>query len=99
MEQWAFQQQAMLFAVAVPAAIWLARSPLDLFVLLMPLVMSMVTELLNTAIECLADEISGERRALLGAAKDCGSAAVMLLLISAGILCSYTIWANLISDS
>ena len=51
-----------------------------------------VTELLNSAIEALADTISTERHPLLGRAKDIGSAAVMLVLVFTGVTWMVVLW-------
>jgi diacylglycerol kinase (ATP) len=51
-----------------------------------------VTELLNSAIEALADTISTERHPLLGRAKDIGSAAVMLVLVFTGVTWAVVLW-------
>lgn len=51
-----------------------------------------VTELLNSAIEALADTISTERHPLLGRAKDIGSAAVMLVLVFTGLTWMVVLW-------
>jgi diacylglycerol kinase (ATP) len=48
--------------------------------------MVLVTELVISAVEALADALSVEMHPLLGRAKDLGSAAVMLLLIFTVIL-------------
>lgn len=45
----------------------------------------LVTELLNTAIEAVVDLVSPERHLLAGRAKDCGSAAVVVAALAAGI--------------
>lgn len=45
----------------------------------------LVTELLNTAIEAVVDLTSPERHPLAGRAKDCGSAAVVVAALAAGI--------------
>lgn len=45
----------------------------------------LVTELLNTAIEAVVDLASPERHPLAGRAKDCGSAAVVVAALAAGI--------------
>jgi diacylglycerol kinase (ATP) len=45
-----------------------------------------VAEALNTAVEFLADEISQERRELIGKAKDAGAAGVLLAAISAAVI-------------
>jgi len=46
-------------------------------------VLVLVVELLNSAIEALADAISTDHHPLLGRAKDIGSAAVLLTLLLA----------------
>jgi diacylglycerol kinase (ATP) len=51
-----------------------------------------VTELLNSAIEALADTISTEHHPLLGRAKDIGSAAVMLVLVFTGLTWMVVLW-------
>jgi len=51
-----------------------------------------VTELLNSAIEALADTISTDHHPLLGRAKDIGSAAVMLALFFTGITWAVVLW-------
>lgn len=52
----------------------------------------LVVELLNSAIEALADAVSVERHPLLGRAKDLGSAAVMLSLIVAAVVWLGILW-------
>jgi diacylglycerol kinase (ATP) len=51
-----------------------------------------IVELLNSAIEALADTVSLERHPMLGRAKDLGSAAVMLALIFAGVVWAVVLW-------
>jgi diacylglycerol kinase (ATP) len=51
-----------------------------------------VVELLNSAIEALADALSVERHPLLGRAKDLGSAAVMLSLVFAVGVWAVVLW-------
>ncbi len=51
-----------------------------------------VVELLNSAIEALADAVSAEHHPLLGRAKDIGSAAVMLALLFAGCVWLVVLW-------
>jgi diacylglycerol kinase (ATP) len=65
----------------IPAAFWLGRSVSEVFILVMSVTLVLVAELLNSAIEALADALSVEMHPLLGRAKDLGSAAVMLCLI------------------
>lgn len=51
-----------------------------------------IVELLNSAVEALADTISTEHHPLLGRAKDIGSAAVMLALVFAGVTWAVILW-------
>ncbi len=51
-----------------------------------------VTELLNSAIEALADTVSLDLHPMLGRAKDMGSAAVMLTLIFGGAVWAVALW-------
>ena len=51
-----------------------------------------IVELLNSAIEALADTISTEHHPMLGRAKDIGSAAVMLALLFAGLVWTVILW-------
>lgn len=76
----AFRQELLLAAILTPLAFGLARSALEVLLLLMPLVLVLVVELINSAIEAVADALSAEHHVLLGRAKDLGSAAVLLSL-------------------
>lgn len=75
-EEAAFRQECALAAVLVPLAFWLAQGPIELALLLGPIVLVLVVELLNSAIEAAIDRIGEERHVLSGLAKDLGSAAV-----------------------
>ena len=75
-EEAAFRQECVLAAVLVPLALWLAETPVELALLLGPVVLVLVVELLNSAVEAAIDRIGEEQHALSGLAKDLGSAAV-----------------------
>jgi diacylglycerol kinase (ATP) len=77
----AFRQELGLAILLIPAAFFLGRSVIEVFILIMSVVLVLVAELLNSAVEALADALSVEMHPLLGRAKDLGSAAVLLLLI------------------
>lgn len=77
----AFRQECMLTAILFPSAFWLGRDAAEVFLLCLTLVLVLITELINSAIEALADSISTEHHPLLGRAKDIGSAAVLLALL------------------
>jgi len=85
----AFRQEAMLAIVLLPAAWWLARTPLELALLVGSCLLVLIVELLNSAIEALTDRIGMERHELSGRAKDLGSAAVLLSLVL--VVC---VWAG-----
>ena len=77
----AFRQELLLAVPLLLAAPFLAPGRWQLLVMVASVVAVLVVELLNSAIEALADAISLEHQALLGRAKDLGSAAVMLALL------------------
>lgn len=77
----AFRQEVILFIVFAPLAIWLGRNGVERALLLGSLVLVLVVELLNSAIEATVDRISKKHHKLSGRAKDMGSAAVYLSLL------------------
>lgn len=80
----AFRQELLLAVALTPAAFWLGRSPLEIAALLATVVFVLILELINSALEAVADAVTLERHPLIGRAKDLGSAAVLLALIFAG---------------
>lgn len=81
----AFRQELALGLPMILLAWWLAPTPLQALALVAVVTLVWIAELLNSAIEALADSVSGELHPLLGRAKDLGSAAVMLSLALAGL--------------
>ena len=81
----AFRQEVILFVVACPIALLLHRTPIETLLLLGSLILVLLVELLNSAIEAAIDRIGFEHHELSERAKDIGSAAVMLALIWAAI--------------
>jgi diacylglycerol kinase (ATP) len=82
----AFRQEAFAAIVLVPAAFWIARSWVEAALLAGSVLLLMIVELLNTAIEAAIDRIGPEWHQLSKRAKDMGSAAVLLaVLLCAGI--------------
>ncbi|MFZ1500711.1 MAG: diacylglycerol kinase [Giesbergeria sp.] len=82
----AFRQEAIAALVLVPIAFWLGRSWVEVSLLAGSVVLLMIVELLNTAVEAAIDRIGPEWHALSARAKDMGSAAVLLsLLLCMGI--------------
>lgn len=71
----AFRQIVYLSAIGIPLAVVLAESWAQAMLLILPFFLSLIIELLNTAIEKTVDRISSERHPLAKFAKDVGSAA------------------------
>ncbi len=80
-EEAAFRQELLLSIILLPISFWLASSVLHWALLVSTLLIILIVELLNSAIEALTDRVSTERHVLSGRAKDMGSAAVTLSLM------------------
>lgn len=80
----AFRQELALFIAAVPVALVVAQQPWKRLALIGVLVLVLIIELLNTAIEKLADRVNLEVDPQIGRVKDMGSAAVLITLLTAG---------------
>lgn len=82
----AFKQECIAAMIMLPSAFWLAQSWVEAALLAGSVIIVMVVELLNTAIESTIDRIGPEWHTLSKQAKDMGSAAVLLsLVLCAGI--------------
>lgn len=82
----AFRQEVWLMAIASPLAFWLGRDWVQVALLLGSLLLLLIVELLNSAIEAAIDRVSFELHHLSKRSKDIASAAVLLsLLLVAGI--------------
>jgi diacylglycerol kinase (ATP) len=77
----AFRQEAWLALVLLPASLFVGQTAVERVLLAGSVLLLLVVELLNTAVEVVVDRIGPERHALSGFAKDAGSAAVMLMLL------------------
>ena len=88
-EEAAFRQELALALIVIPLGLWLGHGGVERAVLVAPMLLILIVELLNSAIEATVDRIGFERHALAGLAKDIGSAAVFLsfvLLIAVWLL-------------
>lgn len=83
-EEAAFRQELALAVVAVPLGLWLGQNGVERALLVAPVLLILIVELLNSAIEATVDRIGMERHQLSGLAKDIGSAAVMLSFVLLG---------------
>ena len=88
-EEAAFRQELAFAALVIPLGLWLGHSGIERALLIGPVLLVLIAELLNSAIEATVDRIGFERHALAGLAKDIGSAAVLMsfvLLIAVWLL-------------
>ena len=79
--------------VVIPAGLYLGRTGVERVLLIMPMLLILVVEFLNSAVEAVVDRSGTERHPLAGMAKDMGSAAVLLSFILLG-----TVWLLILSD-
>lgn len=77
-EEAAFRQELALSVVVIPLGLWLGHNGVERALLVSPMLLVLVVELLNSAIEATVDRIGLERHVLAGLAKDIGSAAVLM---------------------
>ncbi len=77
----AFRQEVWLSIILIPSVFWLSDSPIEQVLLILPVVLVLIVEVLNSAIESVVDRIGDEYHVLSGVAKDMGSAAVWLSLM------------------
>jgi diacylglycerol kinase (ATP) len=79
----AFRLEAIAFALLLPAAFVLGKTNMERALLIGSLLLVLLVELVNSALEATLDRISLDDHPLTGRAKDIGSAAVFIALVSA----------------
>ncbi|NOZ52073.1 MAG: diacylglycerol kinase [Gammaproteobacteria bacterium] len=82
----AFRQELAFALVLMPIAIWFGETNIERAILVASLLLVLIVELMNTAIEATVDRIGPEQHALSGRAKDVASAAVLLSLVNVVII-------------
>ena len=90
----AFRQEVLLLLVLLPLSFLVARSIEQWLLLVTPLLLLLIVELLNSAVENVVDRIGPELNDLSGRAKDMGSAAVLICLIITGLTWLTIGWKN-----
>ena len=81
----AFREEAMLTIVLTPVALLLHVTGLEKLLLILSLLLLVLVELLNSAVEAVVDRIGPEIHPLSGRAKDLGSAAVLIACLILGL--------------
>ena len=73
-----FRLEVYLFIVLAPLALWLGESGIERAILVGSMMIVLIIEVLNSAVEAVVDRWGAEHHELAGRAKDMGSAAVFL---------------------
>jgi len=82
----AFRQEVLLAAALIPAALFMPATGTGKALMIASVLLVLIVELLNSAIEAAVDRISLEHHELARRAKDIGSAAVMLALVNVPVV-------------
>lgn len=92
----AFRQEVVVAAIAIPAALLLPVATLGKALMIASLMLVLIVELLNSAVEAAVDHTSLEQHPLAKRAKDIASAAVFLSIVNALVVWCL-IWLNQVS--
>ncbi|WP_412477972.1 diacylglycerol kinase [Azonexus sp. IMCC34839] len=79
----AFREEVLLATIAIPLAIYLGKTGVDRALMVGSILLILIVEILNSAVEAVVDKASPEKSELAKRAKDMGSAAVLLSLLNA----------------
>jgi diacylglycerol kinase (ATP) len=82
----AFRQELLLAAILIPVALFTAPDAWSFGMMVSSLLLVLIVEIINSAIEAVVDRAGTEIHPLAKKAKDAGSAAVLLALINAGLV-------------
>lgn len=88
----AFRQETALLIILLPIAFLLGQNIVDYSILIGSLMLVIIVELLNSAVEAVVDRVGDEHHKLAGRAKDIGSAAVFVALLNVGVIWSMYIF-------
>lgn len=92
----AFRQEVVLAAIAIPAALLLPVAPLGKVLMIASIMLVLIVELLNSALEAAVDYISLDHHPVAKRAKDIASAAVFLSIVNAVAVWALVINSNLL---
>ena len=82
----AFRTEVIVIALIMPIGIWIGETAVQLALLIGSSMLVLITELLNSAIENVVDRIGREHHLLSKQAKDLGSAAAAVSMLTAVIV-------------
>lgn len=87
----AFRQELVCVLLLVPTGLWLGKTGMERALLMGSLIILLIVEIFNSAIEAVVDRIGPERHELSGFAKDLGSAAVLLALLHVAVVWGFVL--------
>ncbi len=88
----AFREEILLAAIALPLAFYLGKSGVERALMVGSVLLVLIVEILNSAVEAVVDKASPEMSELAKRAKDMGSAAVLLSLANAAVIWACLLW-------
>ena len=91
--QVSIRQEVLIILVMTPFALWLGENGVERALMIGALLLILLTELMNAAIEMTVDRIGTERHELSRKAKDMAAAAVLVSLVTAA-----TVWLLILLD-
>jgi len=90
----AFRLELIACLLMAPLGLWLGETGIERALLVGSLMLVLIVELLNSAIETVVDRVSVEHHTLSGRAKDIGSAAVFMSLLNVVVVWGFVLWPH-----
>ncbi len=90
----AFRQEVLLAAILIPLAVWMPVEYFGKALMISSVLLVIIVELLNSAIEATVDRISLDNHDLAKRAKDIGSSAVLVSLINVIVVWMLVLWQS-----
>lgn len=88
----AFREEILLAAITIPLAFYLGKTGVERALLVGCIILILIVEILNSAVEAVVDKASPEKHDLAKRAKDMGSAAVLFSLTNAAVVWACILW-------
>ena len=82
----AFRQEVLLALLLIPASFFLPVTGIGRALMIASVLLVLIVELINSAVEAVVDRVSLDRHHLSKRAKDVGSAAVLLALVNVAVV-------------
>ncbi len=92
----AFRIEAMVIAVLLPIGFWVGQTMVERALLMGSAMLVLITELLNSAVENVVDRIGKEHHMLSKQAKDLGSAAALVSMLTAAVIWGMIAYARFV---